>query len=81
MYRSDQEKQEHYVEIYLKLLTTALEDDYFICDYNAKYSVATQNEMFESCCNVYPFLFTFFVLKYILHLSLSVFQIEHLLQK
>lgn len=55
IYRADQEKQEHYIEIYLNLLTTALEDEYFICDYNATYSVATQNEMFESCCNVYPF--------------------------
>ncbi|KAJ8916873.1 hypothetical protein NQ315_005880 [Exocentrus adspersus] len=42
-------QQEPIVETYLKLLTTALEDDYFICDYNMKYNVATQNEIIESC--------------------------------
>ncbi|KAJ8959098.1 hypothetical protein NQ318_022355 [Aromia moschata] len=42
-------QQEQVVEVYLKLLTTALEDDYFICDYNMKYNVAAQNETFESC--------------------------------
>ncbi|XP_066261106.1 activating signal cointegrator 1 complex subunit 2-like [Euwallacea similis] len=46
------DKQELHVETYIKLLSTALEDDYFICDYNATYNIATQNEMFESCCNV-----------------------------
>ncbi|XP_074032009.1 activating signal cointegrator 1 complex subunit 2 [Leptinotarsa decemlineata] len=45
----DPKQQEHLVETYLRLLTTALEDDYFICDYNMKYNVASQNEMFESC--------------------------------
>ncbi|XP_066137597.1 activating signal cointegrator 1 complex subunit 2 isoform X2 [Euwallacea fornicatus] len=44
--------QQLYVETYIRLLSTALEDDYFICDYNATYSIATQNEMFESCCDV-----------------------------
>lgn len=54
-FRGDDKKQEHLVELYLKLLTTALEDDYFICDYNLKYNVASQNEMFESCTALYPF--------------------------
>ncbi|XP_056634151.1 activating signal cointegrator 1 complex subunit 2 [Diorhabda sublineata] len=45
----DDKKQEELVELYLKLMNVALEDDYFICDYNVKYNVASQNEMFESC--------------------------------
>lgn len=53
-YNGDSAKQELVVENYLKLLTTALEDDYFICDYNAAYNVATQNEMFQSCCDIDP---------------------------
>lgn len=53
-------KQEEIAEIYLRLMTTALEEDYFICDYNAIYSVANQNEMFHSCCDMYPFfIFSF----------------------
>lgn len=42
------------MEVYLNLLTTALEYDYFICDYDVKYNIAIQNEMFESCCTLYP---------------------------
>lgn len=45
----DDKKQEELVELYLNLMNVALEDDYFICDYNVKYNVANQNEMFESC--------------------------------
>uniref|UniRef100_A0A6P7F821 Activating signal cointegrator 1 complex subunit 2 n=1 Tax=Diabrotica virgifera virgifera TaxID=50390 RepID=A0A6P7F821_DIAVI len=45
----DDKKQEDLVELYLKLMTLALEDDYFICDYNMKYNVSNQNEMFASC--------------------------------
>ncbi|XP_072393970.1 activating signal cointegrator 1 complex subunit 2 [Diabrotica undecimpunctata] len=45
----DDKKQEDLVELYLKLMTVALEDDYFICDYNMKYNVSNQNEMFASC--------------------------------
>ncbi|KAF7278761.1 hypothetical protein GWI33_007994 [Rhynchophorus ferrugineus] len=44
--------QQAIAEVYLKLMTTALEEDYFICDYNAIYNVANQNEMFQSCCDV-----------------------------
>ncbi|KAG5888952.1 hypothetical protein JTB14_012211 [Gonioctena quinquepunctata] len=51
-YIGDSKQQEEMVETYLRLLTTALEDDYFICDYNMKYKVATQNEMFESCTSL-----------------------------
>ncbi|CAG9812776.1 unnamed protein product [Phaedon cochleariae] len=51
-YMGDIKQQEHVVETYLKLLTTALEDEYFICDYNLKYNIANQNEVFESCTNL-----------------------------
>ncbi|CAG9773525.1 unnamed protein product [Ceutorhynchus assimilis] len=50
----DNTKQEHLVETYLKLLTTALEEEYFIKDYNKTYDVANQNEMIESCCDLDP---------------------------
>jgi hypothetical protein len=51
----DPVRQEHFVEIYLKLLTSALEDEYFVCDYHERYDVAIQNEMFSSCTELYPF--------------------------
>ncbi|ERL91004.1 hypothetical protein D910_08346 [Dendroctonus ponderosae] len=41
----DSDKQEPIIENYIRLLTTALEDDYFICDYNAAHNVASQNEI------------------------------------
>ncbi|EFA08000.1 activating signal cointegrator 1 complex subunit 2 [Tribolium castaneum] len=44
--------QQEFVEIYLKLLTTALEDEYFICDYHERYDVGAQNEMFSSCTEI-----------------------------
>ncbi|CAH0564260.1 unnamed protein product [Brassicogethes aeneus] len=50
----DSKQQEELVEIYLKLLTTALEDDYFICDYDLKYNVSNMNEVFESCTPIDP---------------------------
>ncbi|KAL1494944.1 hypothetical protein ABEB36_010445 [Hypothenemus hampei] len=43
-------KQEQIAETYISLLTSALEEDYFICDYNAINSVSNQNDMFQSCC-------------------------------
>lgn len=52
----DSKQQEKIVETYLKLLTTALEDEYFICDYDTKYPVENQNEVFETCSGLYPFL-------------------------
>lgn len=52
----DTKQQEELVEVYLKLLNTALEDDYFICDYNSKYNVAGSNELFQSCTPMYPFI-------------------------
>lgn len=55
--RGDSKQQEHIVEIYFKLLTTALEDEYFICDYNSKYPVENQNDVFESCAGLYPLMF------------------------
>lgn len=62
--RGNTKQQELVVETYLKLLTTALEDDYFICDYNMKYNVASQNEIVESCSQLYPFLFNNFRLSH-----------------
>lgn len=54
-YSGDNKQQEQIVETYLRLLTTGLEDEYFICDYNSKYPVENQNEVFESCSGLYPF--------------------------
>ncbi|XP_044253366.1 activating signal cointegrator 1 complex subunit 2 [Tribolium madens] len=51
-FSGDPVHQEEYVEIYLKLLTTALEDEYFICDYHERYDVGIQNEMFSSCTEI-----------------------------
>jgi activating signal cointegrator complex subunit 2 len=50
----DPVRQEHFVEIYLKLLTSALEDEYFVCDYHERYDVAIQNEIFSSCTELDP---------------------------
>ncbi|RZC35908.1 activating signal cointegrator 1 complex subunit 2, partial [Asbolus verrucosus] len=54
-FSGDSLRQQEFVEIYLKLMTTALEDEYFICDYHERYDVGTQNEMFSSCTDLYPF--------------------------
>ncbi|XP_030764124.1 activating signal cointegrator 1 complex subunit 2 [Sitophilus oryzae] len=48
----DSTKQQTFVEDYLKLMTTALDDEYFICDYNSTNSVENLNEMFQSCCDI-----------------------------
>ncbi|CAG9859128.1 unnamed protein product [Phyllotreta striolata] len=45
----DDKKQEQSVEMYLKLLNAALDEEFFISDYDAKYSVANSNEIIESC--------------------------------
>ncbi|XP_060522407.1 activating signal cointegrator 1 complex subunit 2 [Cylas formicarius] len=52
VHTGDPVKQQPIIETYLRLIQTALEEDYFICDYNSTYSIATQNEMFETCCEV-----------------------------
>lgn len=54
IYSGNSKQQEQIVEIYLKLLNAALEDEYFICDYNSKYPVENQNDVFESCSGLYP---------------------------
>ncbi|XP_050308119.1 activating signal cointegrator 1 complex subunit 2 [Anthonomus grandis grandis] len=51
-YMDNESKQEGVVETYMSLLTTALEEDYFICDYDATYKVTTQNEILASCCQM-----------------------------
>ncbi|VEN63810.1 unnamed protein product [Callosobruchus maculatus] len=51
-YMSDDKLQDQIVEMYLKLMNTALDEEYFICDYDVEYNIASQNEMFESCTSV-----------------------------
>ncbi|CAH1966346.1 unnamed protein product [Acanthoscelides obtectus] len=51
-YMNDDRMQNQIVEMYLKLMNTALDDEHFICDYDVEYNIASQNEMFESCTSV-----------------------------
>lgn len=50
------EAQEKHVEVYINLLTNALEDEKFFFDYNCIYAVKYQIEMINDLCpNLYPF--------------------------
>lgn len=57
IFSGESSEQQHWIEVYLTLMTTALEDEYFICDYNERYNVSSQNEMFSNCAEVYPLIF------------------------
>lgn len=60
-FSGDSIHQQEFIEIYLQLMTAALEDEYFICDYHERYDVGAQNEMFSSCAEMYPFHHFFFL--------------------
>lgn len=55
-FSGDSIHQQEFIETYLQLMTAALEDEYFVCDYHERYNVGAQNEMFTSCTEMYPFV-------------------------